>query len=194
MPSLLLHVCCGPCAIMPAIVLARQGFAVTLWFMNPNIQPLTEYLRRREGALECARRLELEIFFDDGAWDLPAWLERQLPLADSPERCQRCVEQRLAAAHARAAGYDYFCSSLLYSRYQPHEHIAAYGAALAKNGPPHFFYQDFRQFWQEGIDLSKQWGIYRQPYCGCVFSESERYAKKLRRLAPAQPAPENAPG
>ena len=89
---------------------------------------------------------------------------------------------------APGVGYAHVSSSLLYSRYQPHDVIRAAGehAAAAEDAPlsegPRFVYRDFRTDWQAGIDLSKEWGVYRQPYCGCVYSEAERYDKKLQRL------------
>lgn len=181
---LLLHVCCGPCAILPAESLAAEGFEVVLWFMNPNIQPLAEYLRRREGVAQVAERLGMPVEFDDEVWDLRAWLNWQLPHANLPDRCIRCCCQRLEAARNKAGELDcdFFSTSLLYSRYQPHEAMAAKGRQTGQSGGPEFVYRDFRQFWQEGIDRSIAWGIYRQPYCGCVFSEAERYAKKFARL------------
>ena len=188
--SLLLHICCGPCSIMPVKRLQDEGFTVTAWYMNPNIQPLMEYLRRREAAEECAARLGIELICQDDTWDLVGWLRsvagRDLP----PQRCAWCCSSRMqaAVAYARAHGYAHVSSSLLYSRYQPHDVIRAARehAAAAEDAPlsegPRFVYRDFRTDWQAGIDFSKEWGVYRQPYCGCVYSEAERYDKKLQRL------------
>lgn len=185
--AILLHVCCGPCAIMPARQLIAEGYKLVLWFMNPNIQPLSEYLKRREAAAACAAKLDVEIIFDDAAWDLPSWLEKQLPYAKSSKRCENCVDWRLEAA-ARAAirlGIPNFSTTLLYSRYQPHDHIKETGIRLsASEESPKFVYRDFRKFWQAGIDASIAWQLYRQAWCGCIFSENERYAKKLARLLP----------
>lgn len=182
--TVLLHACCGPCAIMPVLRLQDEGFRVILWYMNPNIQPLSEYLHRREALLECAERLKIEALCCDESWDLTAWLAAQLPRANSRERCIWCCLSRLEAAWQKAGemGSDAFSSSLLYSRYQPHEEIAARGMELQSCGLPSFVYRDFRTDWQKGIELSKLWGIYRQPYCGCIFSEAERYAKKFARI------------
>lgn len=180
---LLLHACCGPCAIMPALRLKDAGFAVTLWYMNPNIHPLAEYLRRREAVGECAARLGVPVICEDAAWDIRAWLAAPEAQELPPARCEWCCGSRVraAAAAARALGFAYFTTSLLYSRYQPHEAIAATGRELAAQGRPAFVYGDFREDWQAGIDRSKEWGLYRQPYCGCIFSEAERYHKKLAR-------------
>lgn len=207
--SLLLHVCCGPCSIMPVQRLQEAGYAVTAWFMNPNIQPLSEYFRRREAAGECAERLGIPILYEDAPWDIVAWLRQVAGRDLPPERCHWCCTSRMEAAYAaaRELGYAYFSSSLLYSRYQPHDAIAAAGFRLsgldvpavlpealpapaagaegAQTAGPRFVYQDFRTDWQAGIDASKAWGVYRQPYCGCVYSEAERYHKKWRRLVEA---------
>ena len=181
--TLLLHACCGPCAIMPILRLQDEGYKIILWYMNPNIQPLSEYLRRREALLECAERLGVEALCADESWDLPAWLAEQLPRAQTKERCEWCCGSRLEAVSKKAVelGLAVFSSSLLYSRYQPHDVIAAKGYTLEKALGLEFIYRDFRVDWQKGIELSKDWGIYRQPYCGCIFSESERYAKKLEK-------------
>lgn len=84
--SLLLHVCCGPCAIMPITRLLDEGFAVTAWFMNPNVQPLAEYLRRREAAGECAARLGVNILYADETWNITAWLRAVAGRDEAPAR------------------------------------------------------------------------------------------------------------
>lgn len=214
--SVLLHVCCGPCSIMPVRRLQDEGFVVTAWFMNPNIQPLSEYFRRREAAGQCAERLGIEIIYEDAPWNLTAWLRAVAGRDVPPQRCAWCCASRMEAscAAARRMGFAYFSSSLLYSRYQPHDVIARAGfllsgrenatlskedmasvtdggtpspvqkegAAPAEGAGPVFLYRDFRTDWQAGIDTSIAWGVYRQPYCGCVYSEAERYHKKLQRL------------
>lgn len=180
---LLLHICCGPCTIMPVRVLREDGFEPVGWFTNPNIQPLSEYLHRREVAEDCAKRLGIKIYFYD-KWELAEWLDRQMALGQSKERCERCCGERIEAT-AKAAlqlGYSAFSTTLLYSRYQPHEFIRKKGIALAISLGLDFIYRDFRVYWHDGINISKEWGIYRQPYCGCIFSEAERYSKKLARL------------
>lgn len=183
MTELLLHICCGPCSIMTIRKLRQAGYEPLGWFHNPNIQPLSEYLRRREAAFACAEKLEITLEADD-SWDLQDWLAAQLPHAQLPRRCENCCAMRLeqAAVQAKARGIGHFSTSLLYSRYQPHDFIRSQGELLAARYGLTFVYQDFRSYWQEGIDLSRAWGIYRQAWCGCVFSEAERYAKKLRRL------------
>ena len=169
---------------MPITRLLDEGFAVTAWFMNPNIQPLAEYLRRRESAGQCAERLGVPIIFADETWNITNWLRAVAGRDTPPARCAYCCESRIEAAFAfaRQQGFAWVSSSLLYSRYQPHEVIKAAGEALAaQTDAPGFAYRDFRTDWQAGIDRSKAMELYRQPYCGCVYSESDRYQKQLLR-------------
>lgn len=187
--TILLHVCCGPCCIMPITRLREEGYAVTAYFMNPNIQPLAEYLRRREALAAVAEQMHFAVIWDDKAWNMTRWLADVAGKQDSPPaRCAYCYSTRLDASYAKAQalGFDAFSSSLLYSKYQQHEAIATHCAALAAQGKVDFVYRDFRTDWQEGIDRSRAMEIYRQPYCGCVYSEAERYAKKLLKLQSAQ--------
>lgn len=182
--SLLLHVCCGPCAVMPITRLMEEGYAVTAWYMNPNIHPLAEYLRRREAAGQCAQALGIPILYADATWNVTTWLRAVAGRDTPPDRCNYCCTSRLEAAFAFATGHGFafFSSSLLYSKYQPHDVIRAAGEALSRRHVgASFVYRDFRRDWQEGIDRSKDMGLYRQPYCGCIYSEAERYAKKLAR-------------
>lgn len=118
------------------------------------------------------------------SWDLKKWLAMQDSHLNPPERCENCISQRLTktAAQAKEWGLDSFTTSLLYSKYQPHEYIRQQGEQIGKETGVKFIYWDFREYWQEGIDISKDWGLYRQKYCGCIFSEAERYAKKLKNL------------
>ena len=181
--KLLLHVCCGPCAIMP-ITRLSVDYTVTAWFMNPNVQPLMEYLRRREAATQCAAHFGIEILYEDATWDITHWLRSVANQDTKPDRCTFCTTSRLAACFAKAQelGFDAVNKSLLYSIYQPHEVIATFGKNLSDQTGIAFPYQDFRVDWQAGIDQSIAMGLYRQPYCGCVYSEAERYQKKLNKL------------
>ncbi len=191
--SILLHACCGPCSITCVLRLQDLGLAPTLYFFNPNIHPLTEYLRRREGLVAVAERLGVPVILPDqeaptshelGAADPASWLQIMAALGpdmnDMARRCPLCYDQRLArtAETARSLGFARFSSTLLYSKYQNHEAILDAGARHAGQGLD-FLGEDFRPGWNEGIRLSKEWGIYRQPYCGCVLSEHDRYRKAV---------------
>ncbi|MDR2488482.1 MAG: epoxyqueuosine reductase QueH [Desulfovibrio sp.] len=207
---ILVHICCGPCGITVLQRLLSQGHELEGLFFNPNIQPLGEYMLRREGVSLAAERLRIPLRFADALpkeeqewrdpW-LPARTEQPdeyadaLPPAVDPApwlravagresaRCLFCCRVRLqkTAELALAWGFDGFTSSLLYSRHQKHDHIRKLGEIVAASVGPRFVYEDFRVFWQEGIRLSKAWRIYRQQYCGCLFSEYERYRRNFLR-------------
>ena len=175
----LLHVCCGPCSITVARELLDQGAEIEGLYYNPNIHPLAEYARRRDGALEVAARLGFPLTVLDAEYDPRVFFRAVNGREDA--RCGACYGLRLGrtAALARERGFDAFSSTLLYSKYQQHDDIADQGAALAGDGLE-FLYRDFRSGWGEGIRISKEWGIYRQQWCGCLYSENERYAKLLK--------------
>jgi predicted adenine nucleotide alpha hydrolase (AANH) superfamily ATPase len=101
------------------------------------------------------------------------------------ERCRYCYHDRLRAAAliARKGKFDAFTSTLLYSRFQRHDMIQAVGESIAKETGVPFLYRDFRDGWREGIDASKVRGMYRQPYCGCIYSEKDRYYRATQASA-----------
>lgn len=183
---ILLHICCGPCAIAPVLHLREAGYAVTGLYYNPNIQPAMEYLRRRDTLAALAARLDFEVLYEP--YDPLPHLRQSAAAPDS--RCPPCWRMRLAhtAARAAALGFDTMSSTLLYSRYQDNDAIRLLGFDQAARHKVRFLYRDFRVYWDEGVELSKKWELYRQPYCGCVLSELDRYAKKLRR-PPTVPSP-----
>jgi predicted adenine nucleotide alpha hydrolase (AANH) superfamily ATPase len=187
--AVLVHICCGPCAIMPVVRLREEGRSVAGVFHNPNIHPLTEYLRRRRTALDTARRLGLPLVSPPArTWDLGAWLAaaHNPALVGDPlsaDRCAWCYASRLDATAALAAGHGYaaFTTSLLYSPYQKHDLIvAAAKSASARHHVP-FLYRDFRPDWREGVTRSRAWELYRQNYCACIYSEAERFAPDLEK-------------
>jgi len=178
--KLVLHVCCGPCTIYPLTTLRDEGLNPTGFFYNPNIHPFQEFQRRLEAldTLSAAMAFPVTTLREYG---LTEYLRQVVFHEDG--RCLRCYEMRLVAtaAHAKETGADAFTTTLLYSRYQKHETIRAMGERIgAESGVP-FYYRDFREGWQQGIEESKAMGLYRQPYCGCIYSEQERYDKKSRR-------------
>ncbi len=181
--NILLHVCCGPCALVPVLRLREQGLEVSGLFYNPNIHGVAEYLRRREALEQASARLELKIFYLDAEYD-PKLFFRAVTNKET-ERCEQCYRLRLQRTFtfAKDNGFQAVSSTLLYSKYQNHEAILALGLALQKKTGIRFHGQDFRPGWLEGIDLSRQWGLFRQNYCGCLYSELERQEKKLKRLA-----------
>ncbi len=191
--DILLHVCCGPCTIYPLKELRTRGFLVSGYFYNPNIHPFREF-RKRIRALEQFAAME----------DFPVEIEREYGLRQylrkvvfhEDERCGLCYAMRLEQVATRAAtgGYSYFSTTLLYSRYQNHELIRRTGERLADKYGIGFYYQDFRKGWQYGIDRSLEMDLYRQPYCGCIYSEQERYDRKLQKQLRRAHARHNRPG
>jgi len=172
--NILLHICCANCAIYPVRVLREAHHAVTGYFFNHNIHPYQEYRRRLDTVREYAATAELPLICTD-EYMLETFLAE---VAQDPVgRCTYCYQSRLqrAAEYAARQGFDAFTSSLLYSRYQNHTLIRQCGEELAKLYGIPFLYQDFRSGWQEGIRDSKAMGLYRQQYCGCIYSEKDRY-------------------
>jgi predicted adenine nucleotide alpha hydrolase (AANH) superfamily ATPase len=178
--NILLHVCCGPCALYPLHTLRSAGHDVAGFFHNPNIHPYQEYARRLGAVREMAEREALPMIIHDD-YDLEGFLANVAPAPE--KRCDYCYASRLEAAAAEAAkqGYEAFTSSLLYSRYQRHDQIRELGEQAARDHGVSFYYEDFRPGWQEGIRLSKEMGLYRQQYCGCIYSEKERYLPREKR-------------
>lgn len=177
----LVHACCGPCSITVVQGLLEQGHAVLGFYYNPNIHPLMEYLRRREALEEAAKRLDVPVAYADAEYD-PAVFLRLVAFREKG-RCAQCYRLRLerAALEARRRGCAAMTTTLLYSKYQDHAAIRTIGEQAARAQGVAFLYEDFRSGWNEGIRLSKEWELYRQPYCGCIFSEYERYSKRLPR-------------
>ncbi|MCD4829434.1 MAG: epoxyqueuosine reductase QueH [Candidatus Cloacimonetes bacterium] len=175
MNKLLVHICCGPCFIAPHTMLRDEGdWDVTGYWFNPNIHPVTEYQRRLDTLREYAAAEDVPLIERDD-YALDEFL-RQAAFRES-ERCRMCYYDRLRATAivAKRGNFDAFTSTLLYSRHQEHELIRAIGESLADEVGVPFFYRDFRPLWGEGIRLSKERGMYRQPYCGCIYSERDRY-------------------
>ncbi|MBP7528755.1 MAG: epoxyqueuosine reductase QueH [Syntrophorhabdaceae bacterium] len=174
---ILLHICCAPCSIYSVRELRREGAEVSGYFYNPNIHPYTEFSKRLATLREFAgiSLLPLDV---DTSYDLESFLTGTLPLGK--DRCLFCYRMRLERAFQKAARerFDAITTTLLYSRYQRHDDIKKIGEELsATHGVP-FVYRDFRTGWQEGINESKRLNMYRQQYCGCIFSEKERYGGK----------------
>lgn len=175
--NLLLHICCAPCTIYPLKILRGEGMGVTGFFYNPNIHPYLEFKRRLDTLKEYSRQAELDVIYDE-TYYLREFLREVVGHED--KRCGFCYTLRLreAAKVARKEKYDVFTTTLLYSRYQQHELIIKMAEDIAKEYSIPFYYRDFREGWQEGIDRSKALNLYRQPYCGCIYSEQERYDRR----------------
>ena len=172
--KILLHSCCGPCTIYPLKVLREEGCEVMGFFYRHNIHPYTECLRRQETLEGYAAEQKLSVIIQAG-YDMEGFI-RSVAFREK-ERCRYCYHDRLRAAAliARKGKFDAFTSTLLYSRHQNHDLIHEVGDSVGRETGVPFFYRDFRVGWKEGIETSKRLGMYRQPYCGCIYSEKERY-------------------
>jgi predicted adenine nucleotide alpha hydrolase (AANH) superfamily ATPase len=176
----LIHICCANCAIYPVKMLREQGHSLTGFFFNNNIHPYQEFARRLDTVRDYAEQVSLPVVYDE-RYLLEDFLGQ---VGLSPKtRCDYCYRSRMeeTARKAIEEGFDAFTTSLLYSRYQQHEKIRTLGEELARSYGIPFLYQDFRTGWREGIDISKAMGLYRQQYCGCIYSEKDRYCPQERR-------------
>ena len=177
MEKLFLHVCCGPCAAYPLEFFQkdRPTVELELWFHNPNIHPKSEFHRRRDSLAFLAAHHGLKVDFSS-AYEPRAFLAELALTPDSPERCRRCYALRFdaAAAEAAARGHRVFGTTLAFSRRQKHDLIVEEGRRAAEANGLEFYYEDWRPGWQRGHELAKSLGLYRQNYCGCIYSELER--------------------
>ena len=172
--KVLLHTCCGPCTIYPLNTLRDEGMDVMGFFYRHNIHPYTECLKRQETLQTYADEVKLRLIIQEG-YDLEGFIQNVVYREN--DRCGYCYHDRLksTALMAKRGKFDYFSSTLLYSKFQKHEMIRSMGESIGKSVGVPFLYKDFRTGWQEGIETSKARGMYRQQYCGCVYSEKERF-------------------
>ena len=172
--KILLHICCAPCANYPVSILNTEGFNLMGYFYRHNIHPYTECLRRQRTLQEYADAIGLEIIYQNG-YDMENFL-RNVAFREK-DRCSYCYYDRLrsTALIAKRGKFDYFSSTLLYSKYQNHELITSIAKSVAKSVGVKFYYQDYRIGWKNGIETSRKLKQYRQSYCGCIYSEKERY-------------------
>jgi len=182
--KILLHICCAPCAVYPLQVLRASGHQVRGFFSNPNIHPYQEHLRRADTLETFAAKVGLPVIWDR-SYPLEEFL-RDLAFRET-DRCRICYFKRLAATArvARGGKFDAFTSTLLYSKFQNHEQIKEFGELLVREVGVAFYYEDFRKGWAEGMAKSKKLGLYKQQYCGCIFSERDRYLKSAPEKLPA---------
>jgi predicted adenine nucleotide alpha hydrolase (AANH) superfamily ATPase len=175
--KVLLHTCCANCSIYPLRELRKKKWDVFGFFYNPNIHPYQEYQRRLKTLEEFAAQSKLRMIYQD-VYGLEEFL-RQIVFREST-RCRYCYYMRMEATaqRARKGKFDYFTTTLLYSKQQKHGLIKEIGRALAEKYGVEFYYEDFRVGWQEGIEISKDMGLYRQQYCGCIYSEKARFCHK----------------
>ena len=175
-PTLLLQCCCGPCSSY-VLEYLTQYFDVTILYYNPNIQPREESDKRRywlgEVAAHYGEKVKtMECPYDGAAFDEAArGLENE---KEGGERCTKCFELRLGYTAQKASenGFEYFCTTLSVSPYKDSERLNAIGFGLQEKYGVKWLPSDFKKRggYQRSIELSKQYGLYRQEYCGCLYS------------------------
>lgn len=175
--KVLLHTCCAPCSVKCIDELQKSGEEPTIFWFNPNIHPYTEYKARKNTLIEYSKTKNLQIIIEEN-YGLREFIKSVYP--DFNSRYKYCYSVRLekTAQKAKELGFDYFSTTLLISPYQNHEMICEVAESVAKKYGVKFLYKDFRPFFREGQKIARELGMYMQKYCGCIFSEEERYLKK----------------
>ncbi len=171
---MLLHICCSNCALGPVPAFRDRGIEPTgLWF-NPNIHPFSEYRARRDSLRGLVKLWNLDLIEVDD-YGLVSFLRAVAGRED--DRCEVCYRMRLEETARRAAegGFTIFSTTLLISPYQDHDLIRAVGREAEKRHGVEFHYEDFTSHFRESRRRSRELDLYRQKYCGCIFSEMERY-------------------
>lgn len=175
---ILLHACCGPCATYPTVRLRDEGFVVTAFWYNPNIHPFSEHERRRAALEQFAAAVQLATLIAPD-YEMAGFFRAVVGQEAFRERCRICYRLRLerTAQAARAGGYDAFTTTLLISPYQDEEALREIGTAAGEAAGVPFYYERFREGWSVRGRMAREHQLYRQQYCGCVYSEWERFSR-----------------
>ena len=176
-PSLLLHACCAPCSSHTLTVLYKY-FRITLYFCNPNIAPEEEYVFRLNELKRLVREMGLDIPIIEEDYDSAPFYELAKGLEDLPERgerCKKCIGYRLrkAGGKAKELGCDFFTTTLTISPHKDCTFINECGGRLQDEVGVAYLFSDFKKHegYKHSIELSRQYNLYRQNYCGCVYSK-----------------------
>lgn len=190
-PKLLLHSCCAPCS---SYVLEFLGeyFDIEVFFFNPNIYPEAEYKKRLEEQIRLIEEMELDykvVSTEHESHTFYDAVKGYEKLGEGSKRCHRCFELRLdrTARHAKSMGFDYFTTTLTISPLKNATKINEIGEKLGEKYDIKFLHSDFKKNdgYKRSVELSKEYNLYRQNYCGCVFSKQEymnRLDAKYRNL------------
>lgn len=172
--KLLIHTCCAPCSIKCIEELKKEDVKTDLYWYNPNIHPFMEYKNRLEALKKYSEIIDIKLIIEDeyGLIDFTKNV-----VNDIENRCDYCYKVRLekTAKYAKENGYDAFSTTLLISPYQKHDRIKEICERLEKKYDIKFLYKDFRDKFREGQAKAKELELYIQKYCGCIYSEEERY-------------------
>ncbi len=179
--KLFLHCCCAPCSSY-VLEYLHPYFDITIFFYNPNITEEAEYRKRKEELLRYLGEVPFggEIRIEDADYEPERYLEAVRGYESEPERgerCRRCFSLRLGRTAERAAGgdYDYFCTTLSISPHKDAQLLMELGEKLAARYGVPYLPSDFkkRNGYKRSIELSAEYGLYRQDYCGCAFSRAD---------------------
>lgn len=183
--DLLLHTCCAPCSVMCIETLRNEGIEPTLYWYNPNIHPATEYKMRKNTLVDYAKSVNAKLIINN-EYGLRKFISTIN--GDFTGRCRFCYDMRLdeTARFAAENGFSHICTTLFISPYQNHELLIETAERCAEKYNVEFLYRDFRPYFREGQDKARELGLYMQKYCGCIFSEEDRYIKKKKK-APDTP-------
>ncbi len=179
--KLLMHTCCAPCSVYCIDSLREEGIEPTLFWFNPNIHPFIEYKTRRDCLKDYAKMVGAELIMEED-YGLDEFCRNVI--SDIPGRCVNyCYPKRIGETvrYAKKNGFDAFTTTLLVSPYQKHEELVRVCEELAKAFEIEFVYRDFRVGFREGQKKARELGLYMQKYCGCIFSEEERYKKQIEK-------------
>lgn len=184
-PSLLLHSCCAPCSSYVLEYLSEY-FVITIYYYNPNISPESEFIKRAEEQKRLIGEMHLdsEIYFINGIYENRAFeklSENYENFPEGGERCFRCYRLRLekTAMLAKERNFSYFGTTLSVSPYKNAEKLNSIGKELSNKYDINYLYSDFKKNngYKRSIELSKIYSLYRQDYCGCVYSKKAREIK-----------------
>jgi predicted adenine nucleotide alpha hydrolase (AANH) superfamily ATPase len=174
MKKVLVHICCAHCAAYTVEYWRQQEYEVDGYWYNPNIHPFTEHQARLASVRELSQKLHFPLIEEDG-YEMPEYF-RQIT-GHEDDRCRYCFDMRLrsTAAAAKKNSYDAFTSTLLISPHQEHEILREIGQKVSRETGVEFLYADLRKRYSDSRHITKPMELYRQQYCGCLYSEWERY-------------------
>lgn len=179
--KLLMHTCCAPCSVYCIDLLREEGIEPTLYWYNPNIHPYKEYEARLNTLREYSKMININLI-EENEYGLREFCKNVI--GDLDNRCVNyCYRVRLeqTVKYAKENGFDSFTTTLLVSPYQKHEEIIKLCKELSDKYKIEFTYRDFRVGFRQGQAKARELGLYMQKYCGCVFSEEDRYEKQITR-------------
>lgn len=195
--KILLHICCSNCAIYPFKLLKEEGHDFTGFWFNPNIHPLEEYSSRLDSLKILANKENIDVIYNEAYTpkDYFSLLDmdsdgssvpEDIDTPPFPERCRSCYRLRLerTAVYAKDHGFEAFSTTLFISPYQDFQGIIEKGNMLAEKYGLTFHLKDYRPYFRDAMAEAKDLELYRQKYCGCIFSKNEREKKRTRGQRP----------